>query len=171
MSIDPVMVKHPVLFKDGYPTDDSRYNTATEFLIKAGFSDGKEIEIRHDRGNGILFEGSKGRISVNRGRLTGKPVEDQEENPLPDGALEEAYKNRPLVDHFRNFFEAVVARKEPISDVFSHHRALSTCHLAGIAARLNRRIQWDPKAERIIGDEQAQDFVSREPRKGFAIDV
>jgi len=92
-------------------------------------------------------------------------------NPLPEGALEEAYKNGPLVDHFRNFFEAVVARKEPISDVFSHHRALSTCHLAGIAARLNRRIKWGPRAEQIIGDEQAQSFVSRERRKGFEIDV
>lgn len=171
VSVDPVMVKLPVPFKDGYPTDDSRYNTASEFLITAGFSDGKQIEIRHDRGNGILFEGSEGRISVNRGRLTGKPVEDLADNPLPDGALEEVYKNRPLVDHFRNFFEAVVARKEPISDVFSHHRALSTCHLAGIAARLNRGIKWDPLAEQIVGDEQAQSFVSREPRKGFGIDV
>jgi len=171
VSIDPLLSKHPVPFEDGYPTDDSRYNTATEFLINAGFSDGKEIEIRHDRGNGILFEGTEGRISVNRGRLTGKPVEDLEKNPLPDGALEEAYKNRPLVNHFRNFFESVVARQEPISDVFSHHRALSTCHLAGIAARLNRRIKWDPKAEQIIDDEQAQSFVSRQPRKGFEIDV
>ena len=108
---------------------------------------------------------------MNRGRLTGKPVEDLEKNPLPDGALEEAYKNRPLVDHFRNFFESVVARQEPISDVFSHHRALSTCHLAGIAARLNRRIKWDPKSEQIIDDEQAQSFVSRQRRKGFEIDV
>ncbi len=171
ISVDPVMVKHPVPFKDGYPTDNSRYNTATEFLIRASFADGKEIEIRHDQDNGILFEGTKGRIFVNRGRLTGQPVDDLKQNPLPNGALEEVYKNRPLVDHFRNFFEAVVAGKEPISDVFSHHRALSTCHLAGIAARLNRKIQWNPEAEQIIDDEQAQSLISREPRKGFETEV
>jgi hypothetical protein len=39
---------------------------------------------------------------------------------------------------------------EPISDVFSHHRALSTCHLAGIAARLNREIRRDPVASIFI---------------------
>jgi predicted dehydrogenase len=171
VSVDPVMVKHPVEFKDGYPTDDSKYNTASEFLIRATFADGKQIEIRHDQSNGILFEGTKGRIFVNRGRLTGEPVEELATNPLPDGAMEEVYKNRTLTDHFRNFFEAVVDRKEPVSDVFSHHRALSTCHLAGIAARLNRKLQWDPQAEQIVGDDQAQSFVSREVRKGFEIEV
>ena len=171
ISVDPIMVKHPVPYNDGYPTDDSQYNTATEFLILAKFADGKEIEIRHDQGNGILFEGTKGRIFVNRGRLTGKPVEDLATNPLPGSALEAAYKNRPLVDHFRNFFEGVVDKKEPISDVFSHHRALSTCHLAGIAARLGRKIEWDPQAEKIVGDEQAQSFVGRASRKGFEIEM
>ncbi|MFM8401260.1 MAG: gfo/Idh/MocA family oxidoreductase, partial [Pirellula sp.] len=60
------------------------------------------------------------------------------------------------MDHFRNFFEAARDRVEPISDVYSHHRALSTCHLAGIAARLNRKITWDPKSEKILGDSQAE---------------
>ncbi|MFN7626105.1 MAG: gfo/Idh/MocA family oxidoreductase, partial [Pirellula sp.] len=78
-----------------------------------------------------------------------------------------AYKNRPLVDHFRNFFESARDRVEPISDVHSHHRALSTCHLAGVAARLNRPITWDANRETIIGDEQAQRLLYREPRKGF----
>ena len=164
------MVKHPVPFKDGYPTDDSRYNTATEFLINASFANGKQIEIRHDQGNGILFEGTEGRIFVNRGKLTGKAVEELESNPLPDGALESVYKNRSLVDHFRNFFEAVAERKEPISDVFSHHRALSTCHLAGIAGLLGRKIEWDPATEAIIGDAMAQALVARPYRKGFEIE-
>ncbi len=171
VSIDPVMVRHPVEFKDGYPVDDTRYNTATAFLISAKFADGKEIEIRHDQGNGILFEGTEGRIFVNRGKLTGKPVEDLASNPLPDGAVEAVYKNRPLTDHFRNFFEAARDRVEPVSDVFSHHRALSTCHLAGIAARLNRKIQWDPQAEQIVGDQQANSFVARAARKGFEIET
>lgn len=169
VTVDPVMAKHPVPFKDGYPTDPSHYNTATEFLIDASFANGKQIEIRHDKDNGIMFEGTLGRIFVNRGRLTGKAVEELKTDPLPDGALENVYKNRSLVNHFRNFFEAVAERKEPISDVFSHHRALSTCHLAGIAARLGRKIEWDPKQEVIVGDAMAQALVAREYRQGFEI--
>lgn len=169
VSVDPIMVKHPVEFKDGFPVDPSRYNTATEFQILAAFGDGIEIEIRHDGDNGILFEGTEGRIFVNRGKITGAPADELKTRPLPEGALQAAYKNRPLVDHFRNFFEAARDQKEPISDVFSHHRALSTCHLAGIAARLNRKIRWDPQREMIVGDDQAQRFVAREYRKGYEI--
>ncbi len=167
IEVNPVMVKHPVEFKDGMPTDATKFNTATAFLIQAKYEDGQELEIRHDQGNGILFEGTKGRILVNRGRLTGQPVEDLATNPLPANALREVYKGQEPTNHFRNFFESVEARREPISDVFSHHRALSTCHLAGIAARLGRPIQWNPKEEKIMNDPLAQSFVAREARKGF----
>ncbi len=171
VSIDPVMVEHPVKFKNGYPVVSDRYNTPTKFNIKSTFADGVELTIRHDTDNGILFEGTKGRIFVNRGKLVGKPVEDLASNPLPDGALEKAYKDRTLTSHVANFFEAVANKNEPISDVFSHHRALTTCHLAGIAARVGRKIQWDPKNEKVIGDDLAQSLVAREKRKRFEIEM
>ncbi len=170
VSVDPVMVEHPVPFKDGYPTEDDRYCTATKFLIKATFADGLEFTIRHDTDNGILFEGTEGRIFVNRGKLKGKPVEELATRPLPPAAIFKAWKGREPVDHVADFFAAVAARREPIADVFSHHRSLTTCHLAGIAARLGRPIRWDPAAERIEEDAQAQAFVAREPRNGYATD-
>jgi hypothetical protein len=85
--------------------------------------------------------------------------------------LKTAYKNRSLVDHFRNFFEAARDRVEPISDVFSHHRALSTCHLAALAARFNRPIQWDPQTEQIQNDPQIQALLARPYRQGFEIEM
>ena len=169
VSINPVMVKHPVEFRDGQPMVSNRYNTATEFLIRATYADEVELTIRHDTDNGILFEGTTGRIFVNRGRLSGKPVEDLKRRPLPEGALEEVYRNQPLTSHVENFFRAVQSRQQPISDVFSHHRALTTCHLAGISARLGRPLQWDPASEQITNDPQAQSFVAREKRHGFEI--
>jgi hypothetical protein len=126
-----------------------------------------QLTIRHDLDNGILLEGTQGRIFVNRGRLRARPAEILASNPLPDGAVERVYKDRLLTNHFKNFFDAVVSRKEPVSDVHSHHRALSTCHLAGIAARLGRKIAWDPQAEKIIGDKEAQGFIARDSRNGF----
>jgi len=44
-----------------------------------------------------------------------------------------------------------------------------SCHLCEISARLGREIKWDPKEEKIIGDEQAAKFVAREVRRGFEI--
>ena len=55
ISVDPVTVEHPVPFKDGYPTQDDRYNTATKFNIKAVFADGLELTIRHDTGQRHSF--------------------------------------------------------------------------------------------------------------------
>lgn len=171
ISIDPVLVKHPVEFKDGYPVQRDQYNTATQFNIVCKYADGVELVIRHDTGNGILFEGTEGRIFVNRGRLTGKPVEDLKTKPLEESELVKVYKDRKLTDHLTNFFTAVQDRKEPISDVHSHHRALSTCHLAGIAARLGRKLKWNPIKEEMVGDNQAQSFVARQKRKGFEIEM
>ena len=73
IEVNPVMVKHPVEFRDGMPVDPTRFNTATAFLIRSKFEDGQELEIRHDQGNGILFEGTKGRIFVSRGRRRDSP--------------------------------------------------------------------------------------------------
>jgi predicted dehydrogenase len=169
--VTPEMVKHPVEFVDGLPVEDDKYNTATEFLIHADYADGVRMTIRHDQDNGILLEGTEGRLFVNRGRVTGAPVEALATNPLPEGAMAAVYKGREPTDHFRNFFEAVAERFEPISDVHTHHRALSVCHLAGIAARLNRPIAWNPETEQVVDDPQAQSMTHREARKGFEIET
>lgn len=171
VEVDPVLVEHPVEFRDGYPVVNDRYNTATKFNIRCRYADGVELTIRHDTDNGILFEGTEGRIFVNRGRLVGRPVDELKSNPLPGGALEAVYKGRPLTDHVANFFRSAADRKQPVSDVFSHHRALSTCHLAGIAARLGRKIRWNPQTEQVVGDSRAQSFVGRPQRQGFEIRV
>ena len=70
-----------------------------------------------------------------------------------------------------NFFECLKSRETPISDVWTHHRAMSTCHLANIAIRLGRKIQWDPQKEEIIGDAEAAKWVSREQRKGYEVEA
>jgi predicted dehydrogenase len=167
-----VRSKMPVPYEKGWPTLDDRYNTAEEFEVVASFPD-VEMTIIHDTddGNGILFEGDKGRIHVNRERIKGRPFEELRDNPLPDDAMAKVYKGRPPMGHMENFFDCITSGQEPISDVFSHHRALSTCHLANIALRLDREIAWDPVAEKIVGDDEAQSFTSRTPRQGYEIVV
>jgi len=54
-----------------------------------------------------------------------------------------------------------------VSDVFTHVNMLNICHLSVIAARLGRKIEWDPKAELIVGDDQAAAMASRTSRSGF----
>jgi hypothetical protein len=81
------------------------------------------------------------------------------------------YKGKKPGSHMGNFFECIKDRSQPISDVYTHHRAMTTCHLANIAIRLGRKLTWDPEKELITGDEEAAKWVAREQRKGYEIKV
>jgi predicted dehydrogenase len=151
-----------------HPNIPNGYNTATEFQVTCKYADGVEVIIRHDTDNGITFEGDGGTLFVSRGSLQGKPVDELKERPLPEDAIEKLYGGKPT-SHMANFFECVKSRQQPISDVVTHHRAMTTCHLANIAIRLGRTIQWDPQTEQIVGDSEAQSWQSRPQRKGYEI--
>jgi predicted dehydrogenase len=153
-----------------HPNIPNGYNTATQFFVTCKYADGTEVIIRHDTDNGITFEGETGTIFVSRGSLAGKPVEELKDRPLPEGAIEKLYGGKPT-SHMKNFFDCVKSRKQPVSDVFTHHRSVTTCHLANIAIRLGRKINWDPRSEQIVGDSEAQSWQSRAQRKGYEIVV
>ena len=150
---------------------DDQYNVATSFKIRADMPDNVEMIITSEGDNGILFEGTKGRFFVNRGRISGKPVEDLKDNPLPEGAIEEVYGGKVSENHSANFIESMKSRKQPISDVWSHNRMLEICHLSNIAMRLDRELKWDPVKREIVGDAQANSFLARENRKGYEINM
>jgi predicted dehydrogenase len=168
---------HPCEMRNGYPVEDDRYNTALTFDVTCQFPNDVELKITSDGDNGILFEGTEGRLFVSRGKISGKPVEDLAKNPLPDDAIVKLYKGKQPGKpdernvHMRNFFECIKDRTQPVSDVYTHHRSMTTCHLANIAIRLGRKLEWDPQREEIIGDKEAQSFLAREQRKGYEIVV
>ena len=164
---------HPCEFKDGHPLRDDCYNAATSFDVTVMCPGDVEMHIVSNSkdGNGILFEGTEGRFHVSRERMKGKPVEDLKEKPLSEELLSKLYKGKKPGNHMGNFFECIADRTDPISDVYSHHRAMTTCHLANIAIRLGRKITWDSKTEQIVGDPAANQWLAREQRKGYEIDV
>ncbi|MEL7336248.1 MAG: gfo/Idh/MocA family oxidoreductase, partial [Planctomycetota bacterium] len=55
--------------------------------------------------------------------------------------------------------------------VHTHMDMLNVCHLAGIAARLNRPLKWDSKREQIVGDDVANAMLKREYRDGYEIEM
>ncbi|MEM6687923.1 MAG: hypothetical protein AAF664_00760 [Planctomycetota bacterium] len=63
----------------------------------------------------------------------------------------------------------MTTRDETISDVFSQHKALTVCHLAGLSARLGREVQWDLITEPIVAGVGAISMLSRPYRDGFEI--
>ncbi len=178
---DPVSVggtaQHDVDFKDGMPVQHNRYNTARAFDLNVAFADGDvTMNVRHDVDNGILFEGERGRIFVNRGKLVGAPIEELAADPLPEDAIAKVYRGMPIVGndrpaHWANFVHSIEHRTLPISDVHSHMKMLNVCHLAGICCRLGRTIHWDQSTEMITGDDLAASMMSRPYREGYEIEA
>ncbi|MEM6472418.1 MAG: Gfo/Idh/MocA family oxidoreductase [Planctomycetota bacterium] len=162
-------------FLDGDVSLPNGYNTATKFNIDLRYDNGSLISVNNhykregdnvDFGNGILFEGSKGRIFVNRGKLEGRPVNDltdADKKELSEIAVE-LCKGKQPGNHMKNFFDCVADRSKPISDVWSHHRTMTSCHLCNIALMTGRELKWDPKREVFVDDEDANRLLSRKSR-------
>jgi predicted dehydrogenase len=176
MWIEPLEVEHPVPLVHGQPLVDNAYNTATRFNVRVAFANGVEIFIRDSMKdfpqNGIRFEGDEGTIYADRLKVTGDAVDAMKDHPLP-ADMTSRFVSAPPEDvhhqHIANFFKCVKDRTTPTSDVFSHHRNLTTCHLANIAMRVGRKLRWDGTAQEIIGDAEANSFQSRPQRKGFEV--
>ena len=168
-SVEGLMAVHPVPYKDGWPTVDNMYNAATKFDVKCVYPNDVELRILSDGENGILVTGDKGELFVSRGALRGSAVDTLADAPLGEDVLAQLYKGKKPGNHMANFFECCVDRTQPISDVDTHHRAMSTCHLANIAIRLGRKLTWDPAAEQIVGDDAANGWLKREQRKGYEV--
>jgi predicted dehydrogenase len=129
---------------------------------------GKECpqDVHDNKRNGIMFIGDQGRIFVNRGGLFGKPVEELQENPLP----ENAWRVRPSDNHMKNFFDCVRSRETPVAPADIEHRSVSACHLTNISIRLGgRKLEWNPEKEVFPGDAEANAMLTREQREPYRI--
>lgn len=172
MEVDGTDAKHPVEFKDGYPTVDNYYNTSHDFNIVHRMQNGLELHVSSRGRNGIMLEGTKGRIFVNRESIEGTPIQENwDKDAFTDQDVVNLYKGKRYEGHKENFYTCIREGGLPVSDVFSHLQTMNICHLSVIAARLNRKFTWDPKTEMIVGDDQAAAMQARAQRKGFEIPV
>ncbi|HZZ28646.1 MAG TPA: Gfo/Idh/MocA family oxidoreductase [Pirellulales bacterium] len=171
----------PVPYENGFATVHDQYNCPRKFNVVCKFPNGTELTISSGSEDSIWIEGDKGQIKVSRDTLkdiSGDAVAGLADNPIPQDVLIKLCKGKKLPEHgteggthMANFIECVRDRSLPISDVFTHHRAISTCHLANISLRLNRTLKWDPDKEEIVGDTDANNWLAREQRKGYEIKV
>jgi hypothetical protein len=128
-----------------------------------------------------MFTGEEDRVFVNRGTVSGKPIENLDDAPLPREQFTlYAHDNlaRPprmgkldaIINHMGNFFDCARTRDLPVSDVFTQHRSVSVCHLANISMQLGRKLKWDPRAEQFVGDDEANGLLRRPQRAPYATD-
>jgi len=122
----------------------------------------------YEGGNcGDSFFGAKGFYVRGRGFFSYKEGKTSQREAIPvEVPLPEA------VDHFGRFLRAVRSRRPedmPVSTLDAH-RSCAHCHLANIAFRLGRTLEFDPASER-FKDREANHYLKRDYRVGFEVPV
>jgi len=146
---------------------DPLWNTATEFSFEAVYDNGVTMVISNTEPMGVTFEGTKGKIYVNRGKLVADPKSLLDSKIGPDGI--HLYVSD---HHYRNFIDCVISRQPTAAPVEVAHRSITICHLGNIAMRLGRdSLRWNPKTEQIIGDDEAAKMLIRPYRAPWTLPV
>ncbi len=108
-------------------------------------------------GNGVKFTGSNGWIFVARGNR----LEASDPDIIDSEPKVKLYKSK---NHHENWLDCIKSRERCICDVEIGHRSVSICHMGNISMRLGRAIKWDPASEQFVGDEAANQMLSRPMR-------
>ncbi len=152
----PVEIQLEEKDKKGWPRVTMRYANGT--LLKL-------VGHRHTMEDlGAIFRGEKGNIEILRGHARANPKELLQDAPpdTPGGPKES-------IPHIQNFFDCVRSRKKPAADAETGHRATTVCHLVNICRKLGRNLKWDPKAEKFVGDPEADKLIARPRRKVYEL--
>jgi predicted dehydrogenase len=118
----------------------------------------------HEHGfeNGVVFYGEKGYMEL--GPASGMKVFGERNRAM----LSKAEPN-PLATHQRHFVDCVKSRQRPRADIDVAHKSALLAHLGNIAYRVGRDLRFDPKAERVAADDEANKLLSRTYRTPFVM--
>jgi predicted dehydrogenase len=117
----------------------------------------------HNADSGAEFYGTKGEMFMSR---RGKIEVRGDRNVQIDVAIKP--QSQDDAAHVRNFCDALRGSAKLTADALTGHLTATLCHLGNIATRVGRALTFDPQAERIIGDEEANALVRRQYRDHWA---
>ncbi|GAB4153350.1 MAG: Gfo/Idh/MocA family oxidoreductase [Planctomycetota bacterium] len=140
------------------------FDVHTTFEAHGRWADGVELFQKTGNPAGVRFVGERGWIFVQRGKIEADPKDVLDEK-IEDGGVR-LYQS---ADHYRNWLECARSGDEPICPVEVGHRSNTVCTITHIAMRLGRKLAWDPKAERFIGDDGANAMLDYDHRAPWTL--
>lgn len=169
-----------VMFDDDQETPNVLMATY-EFDNPGGRGDKKKIlqfEVRHwitnyeggfskppDNNIGNIFYGSEGYMTMYAGRW--QTFLGQKREPGPSG-VEKGNTDRA---HYQHFIDAVRANDTSNlpGTVEDGHQSCSLIHMANTSYRLGRSLDFDPKQQRYVSDDEANRMLTRQYRHPFVV--
>jgi predicted dehydrogenase len=155
---------------------EGRYDCHPDFEVTYTYANGTKLVCKSKGENGVNFLGEDGKeIFVSRSLIR---ASDQEMKPTtgkggkpggPSKILDEKLGKDAIRlylsnNHMENWLEGIRTRKACICDANVGHRSVTVCHIGVIATRLGKALKWDPKAEKFLGDDEANAMLSRKMR-------
>jgi len=74
-------------------------------------------------------------------------------------------------NHFQNFLDCIKTRQSTVTPVEVGHHATIPGHLCTISLLTGRKIRWDAREEKILGDEEASKLTTREYRSPWKMSI
>ncbi|MBT5425191.1 MAG: Gfo/Idh/MocA family oxidoreductase [Bacteroidetes bacterium] len=158
------------------------WNVHGDFLVKAKYANGTSMLVSGEFPNGVRFEGSDGWIFVTRGtyKVTDSDPVTFDQNRKSLDASDPKILNSKIAEdeinlyrssnHYFNWIDCMISRKQPIAPVEVAHRSCSACLLGHIAMKMPGKLHWDPRKERFINNDAANSMLSRPQRFPYGTD-
>lgn len=137
------------------------FDIAEDYHFEFLYANGVRMICSTNGPRGVKFEGDAGWVFVH---IHGGNLEASTPGLLKEviGPNELHLGRSP--NHHDNFIQAVKTRGTPFASCEIGHRSATMCHLANIAMLTGKKLKWDPVAERITNDDEAQRMTCRPPR-------
>ncbi len=145
-----------------FPPVDAVWNTCTKYRIELKYPRDITMIIaggHPDIRSGTKWIGTGGWVWVNRGEFEASNEEWREVRRLPEELRQ--VKLPISTNHQRNFLDSVKSRQPTITPVETAHHSAIPGHLGLISMLVGRKLRWDARKERILGDADASKLLSR----------
>lgn len=121
----------------------------------------------HDNSDhGIEFFGDNATLQITRG---GYKIFLEEDRTTRTTHVTEKLTNDSYWDHKRNWLECIRTRQQPRCNAETGHQSTIFGHLANIAYRTGRTLQWDRSAETFKNGAEACAYLTREYRQPWGV--
>jgi predicted dehydrogenase len=142
-----------------FPPHNAIWNTCTKYRIELKYPNDVTMIIaggHPDINSGTKWIGTEGWVWVDR---NGYKASNDDWFAMKDEDFKvQLYKT---TEHRRNFLDCVKSRKPTITPIETAHNSAIPGHLSLISMMAGRKIRWDHKHEKIIGDPEASRLLSR----------
>ncbi len=144
------------------------FTVPSQVYFACRYANGVEMRVRsrdEQRGDGVIrFHGERGWLEVSR-----RGVIAENRALLKEKIGPEEIQIPRSRHHWRNFFECIRTRQNPIADLSIGHRTTTICNLGMIAMQRRRLLEWDPAKETFVNDPLANRMRGRAMRGPWSL--